>query len=137
MTVFIWNGDAIIIIHFILLILLKINSIVEIKIYTLTSTRNINNIRYVGKTTQKLKDRLIAHISDSKRDLKNKYTKNYNHNWINKELQEGYQIIITEIDCMNLPKFNWKWLEQYWISQFKTWGFFLTNLTLGGNGNQG
>lgn len=31
---------------------------------------------------------------------------------------------------------DWKWLEQYWISQIRAWGFHLTNLTEGGDGNQ-
>ena len=30
----------------------------EIKIYTLASTRNLNDVRYVGKTKQTLKRRL-------------------------------------------------------------------------------
>ena len=37
----------------------------EIKIYTLSSTRD--NIRYVGKTKQKLSRRLSQHILDAKK----------------------------------------------------------------------
>jgi group I intron endonuclease len=37
--------------------------------------------------------------------------------------------IIDEIDG------EWEWLEQYWISQFKTWGFTLKNMTEGGDAN--
>jgi hypothetical protein len=29
---------------------------------------------------------------------------------------------------------DWKFWERYWIQQFKTWGFSLTNATLGGEG---
>jgi hypothetical protein len=32
---------------------------------------------------------------------------------------------------------DWEWLEQYWIEQFKQWGFILTNHTKGGEGVYG
>lgn len=32
---------------------------------------------------------------------------------------------------------DWKTLEQYWICQFKSWGFNLTNITNGGEGSYG
>ena len=109
----------------------------EIKIYTLSSTRNPNNIRYVGKTKQKLTRRLSQHLLDAKNHKKIGKSTNYNYNWINKEISEGYSIIITELDSLEfLENENWKWLEQYWISQIKSWGFKLTNLTIGGDGNQ-
>ena len=34
-----------------------------------------------------------------------------------------------------VPEEEWEFWEQYWISQFKCWGFNLTNLTLGGYDN--
>ena len=34
-----------------------------VKIYTLQSTRNLSDIRYVGKTIQKLNSRLSQHLS--------------------------------------------------------------------------
>lgn len=109
----------------------------EIKIYTLSSTRNLNDIRYVGKTKQTLKRRLQGHICDSKKAQKLNNYKNHNYNWINKELKEGFSIIIQELDSLELEKNeDWKWLEQYWISQLKIWGFNLNNLTDGGDGNQ-
>lgn len=30
---------------------------------------------------------------------------------------------------------EWKFWEQYWISQFTTWGYALKNMTPGGDGN--
>lgn len=39
----------------------------EIKIYTLSSTREPNNVRYVGKTKQSLKRRLNGHLCDAKK----------------------------------------------------------------------
>ena len=42
-------------------------------IYTLSSTRNLDDIRYVGKTVQSLKRRLQAHISDAKKAKRDGY----------------------------------------------------------------
>ena len=109
----------------------------EIKIYTLSSTRDINNIRYVGKTKQKLSRRLSQHILDAKKYKKKGIYTNHNYNWINKEIQDGYNIVILELDSEEFsPNEDWKWFEQYWICQMKIWGFNLTNLTSGGDGNQ-
>jgi len=109
----------------------------EIKIYTLSSTREPNNVRYVGKTKQSLKRRLNGHLCDAKKAKSEGRFTIHNYNWINKELSEGYTIIISEIDSREFDvDEDWKWLEQYWISQFKSWGFKITNLTSGGDGNQ-
>lgn len=109
----------------------------EIKIYTLASTRDLNDIRYVGKTKQTLKRRLQGHLCDAKKAEKLQNYKNHNYNWINQELKNGYDIVITELDSLEFQENeDWKWFEQYWISQMKIWGFKLTNLTDGGDGNQ-
>lgn len=102
--------------------------------YTLSSTRDRNNIRYVGKTVRKLDYRLDAHICAARNAQLIKYTHNHNYNWINKELDEGYKIIIEEIDrCED----NWQFWEKYWICQFKCWGFKLNNISEGGDGVPG
>lgn len=109
----------------------------EIKIYTLSSTRNPNIIRYVGKSKQKLSRRLSQHLCAAKKAKETNYKLNYNYNWINKELSEGYEIIIEELDSVSFQENeSWEWLEQYWISQMKIWGFNITNLTDGGDGNK-
>lgn len=108
-----------------------------IKIYTLQSTSNLNQITYVGKTTQSLKRRLSQHLCDARKAKKNYYTKNKNYNWINTEIENGYEIIILELDELDVNNSDdWEWLEQYWISQIKTWGFNINNLTDGGDGNK-
>lgn len=58
-------------------------------IYTLQSTRNLSDIRYVGKTTQILNKRLVQHLCTAK-------TQVHRHvcNWIRKELDAGYSITI-------------------------------------------
>lgn len=68
-------------------------------IYTLASSKNPNDIRYVGKTTQTLKRRLQGHLCDAKKSKKRK-TNRYSLNWINKEIDEGYEIIIEELDLI-------------------------------------
>ena len=109
-----------------------------VRIYTLSDARDPDNIRYVGKTVQTLKKRLSGHIHDAKTAKMSNYCYNHNWNWIAKVLSEGSNVIIEEVDSLEINDFeDWKWLEKYWISQFKTWGFKLTNLTDGGDGNQG
>lgn len=109
----------------------------EIKIYSLSSTRDLNDIRYVGKTKQTLKRRLQGHLCDARKTNRLGNYKIKNYNWINNELSEGFDIVILELDSITIEENeDWKWLEQYWISQVRSWGFNLTNLTDGGDGNQ-
>lgn len=106
--------------------------------YTLSDPRTPDVIRYIGKTTQKLQRRLDQHVSASKRAKQTNQKSNYNINWINSLLSENIRPIIIEIDSFDSDKESKSWVifEQYWISQFKTWGFNITNLTKGGDGNQ-
>lgn len=103
------------------------------KIYTLSSTRDINNIRYVGKTKQELKRRLSGHLCSAKKFLKES---NHLYRWIRKELKEGYTIKIEELDRIESNNDeDWKIIEKYWISQFKCWNFTLVNIREGGEDN--
>lgn len=84
----------------------------EIKIYTLSSTRDLNDIRYVGKTKQTLKRRLQGHLCDAKKAKRLGYYKNHNYNWINQEINNGYSIVIEELDSLEFNKTeDWKWFE--------------------------
>lgn len=79
-----------------------------VRIYTLQSTKNISDIRYVGKTTQKLNTRLSQHLS-----LARNNAKRHVYNWIRKELSEGYKITIIEIDSIETNiESEWQSLEQ-------------------------
>lgn len=78
-------------------------------------------IRYIGKTVD-LKNRLTRHLSETSKTYKNNWIKSLNG--IKPEV-----IILDECD-----EDNWIDCEKYWISQCKTWGFKLTNLTEGGEG---
>jgi hypothetical protein len=59
-------------------------------------------------------------------------------NWINSLLNINIKPLIIELDSYECDDNSKDWIifEKYWISQFKTWGFNLTNLTSGGDGNQ-
>ena len=94
----------------------------EVMIYTL---RNSKGIKYIGKTND-IDRRLYEHILNSK---KLKTHKDY---WVRESLLNNDPIIIELLEVCD--ESNWEFLESYWISQFKTWGFSLCNLTEGGDG---
>ena len=83
-----------------------------VNIYRLTSTRDVTNIKYVGKTIKDLKIRLNQHKSGSC----GQHTKN----WINKELKEGYDIIITLIETVDDNV--WEEKERFWIIHYPKYG---------------
>lgn len=97
----------------------------KIKIYVLKDPRN-GKIRYVGKTVQSLKSRLYHHLKAKNKSHKNSWIKSLTNNNLEPIIQ-----LVDEIDYCE----DWKWLECYWIAQFKSWGFNLTNMTDGGDGN--
>jgi hypothetical protein len=99
-----------------------------VKIYTL-SCPDTKEIRYVGKTIKTLKARLQHHISTSKK------RKNYNANWIKSITNNNKEPVIELVEECDLNE--WEFWEKYWISQFKNWGFKLTNYTNGGQGPHG
>ncbi len=93
-----------------------------VKIYRLTSTRDITNIRYVGKTINDLEVRLAGH----------KYGKSDTHSkrWIKKELKDGYEIIITLIE--EVSDDIWEEKERFWILYYLNMGYRLCNIQHGG-----
>lgn len=94
-------------------------------IYTLSNPET-NEVRYIGKT-QNIKERYSKHLRMAK-SKKNSNT--YLYSWI-KSLRSNPKIeILDEVEK------DWQFWEQYWICQFKTWGFNLTNLTIGGEGGK-
>jgi hypothetical protein len=104
------------------------NTKIKTLIYTL-SDPDTKEIRYIGKTIKPLKHRLASHIYTSKK--KN----NHRCSWIKSITNKGKKPIINIIDFCEWDKSQK--LEEYWISQFKTWGFNLVNSTDGGEGNLG
>ena len=100
------------------------------RIYTLSDPISLD-VRYVGLTTQPDGRRLYMHLYEC--ETGNPTHKN---NWIKKLKRVGLKPIEETLDnADNLDQL--KQLEIYWISQFKAWGFNLTNHTLGGDGLYG
>lgn len=97
----------------------------KVFIYSLENPKT-KEVRYIGKTIQKLEKRLTAHVYESK------HRKNHKCNWINKLIRENVKPKIKLIDTVSED--NWEFWETYWIEQFKTWGFKLVNQTPGGEG---
>lgn len=84
-------------------------------------------VRYVGKSINP-KRRYRSHLWDKPK------VKYYSYYWIQSLLKRGLKPIMTIIDETET---NWEELERYWILQFKTWGYSLTNITEGGEGCTG
>lgn len=83
-----------------------------------------NEIRYVGKTEKPLNERLRSHI--------NKNDNTHVRNWIKKLKRKNLKPIIEIVD--KVPISEWQFWEIFYISLFKSWGFNLTNHTIGGDG---
>lgn len=101
----------------------------KIIIYTLADP-NTGEIKYVGKTSKTLEERIVTHI----RDAKYKQQSNKRLSWIKKLLNNNLIPKIEEIEIID-EKFGNE-IEIYWISQFRAWGFNLKNMTEGGDGGK-
>lgn len=80
-------------------------------------------IRYIGKSNYPRR-RLYQHINE--KSNKHKY------NWLQSIIKNNEEPIMEIID--EVPEEEWEFWEQYWILQFKCWGFKLLNATIGGEG---
>lgn len=97
-------------------------------IYGLVSSRDLENIRYIGKTVQSLNERLNGHIRTRMSE------KNHKVNWIRRELKNGHKIKIVKID--EVWEEDWKFWEIFWIYQYKKLGYNLVNGSNGGDNNE-
>lgn len=52
--------------------------------------------------------------------------------WISGLIKNGLKPLIEILDVVDSD--NWVFWERYWISQFRAWGFELTNIGIGGEG---
>lgn len=82
-----------------------------------------NEVKYVGKTLN-TKRRFYQHLHTKL----NSYCSKWIYSLLEKNIIPEF-VIIDEV-----YEDNWQFYEEYWISQFKSWGFNLTNLTSGGEG---
>jgi hypothetical protein len=96
-------------------------------IYTLSDPIT-KEIRYIGKSNTPRK-RLYYHVKEASKNL----SLSYKNNWIKSILNKGEKPIIDILDEVLIE--DWEFWEKYWISQFKCWGFNLTNLSEGGYNN--
>jgi len=94
-------------------------------IYTLEFPEG--NIRYVGKSNNP-QQRFNSHLKESERNITS-----HKISWIKSVLRSNNKPILNILDIV--PSNDWQIYEQYWISQFITWGFNLVNSTIGGDGN--
>lgn len=93
-------------------------------IYALTDP--VTNIpRYIGKTGNP-EERYKNHVNVA-RDLPT-----HKRNWINKLKRQNLKPVMEILDEVSTDE--WVFWEQYWISQFKVWGFNIVNHTEGGDG---
>lgn len=92
-------------------------------IYILTDPIS-NDVRYVGKSINP-DVRVRKHISEAKTGKTNNHRINWIKSLLNQNLRPNMEIIDETND-------DWVLLEEYWISQFITWGFNLVNGTEGG-----
>lgn len=98
----------------------------KVKIYVLKHP-DTNEVRYVGKTTRMLCQRLGNHIYNAKKTKHNMHLSN----WILSILKEGKKPIIELIEECNYSV--WQEREKYWISFYPN----LINVTKGGDGSEG
>lgn len=82
--------------------------------------------RYIGWSVNPY-NRWYAHISDSE--------KSYKVSWMRALKKEGLLPIMQIID--EVPLSESAFWEQHYISLYRSWGFRLTNLTIGGDGTKG
>lgn len=99
-------------------IFINFATVMKTKIYVLKHP-DTKEVRYVGKTIQKLKKRLSGHIT------KAKYSRSTHVScWIHNLLQENKKPLIKLLEEVN----NWQEREQYWITKFDN----LCNHSIGG-----
>ena len=96
-------------------------------VYVLTSSFEPMNYRYVGITSKTLCKRLYYHLYNSKK------LNTYKDKWIQKNINNGYQILINSIR-EKLSEKEAKLLEIEYIRFYKEKGYKLTNATEGGDG---
>lgn len=90
-------------------------------IYALTEPSNTDVIRYIGKSDD-IKKRYSAHIHQQKHTHVSR--------WIYGLKKQSLKPQLEIIDIV--PYSEWEFWEKHYISLYKSWGFYLTNHTFGG-----
>lgn len=84
--------------------------------------------RYIGKTSQELRDRLSAHLSRARSG-----EKSYLFNLLRKAFREGRKITIKWVDEVQILE-EWGALEAAYIQAYREDGYELANTAPGGEG---
>lgn len=103
-----------------------------VTIYTLAHPIT-KEIRYVGRTKNPLSWRKSNHNTEARLNKSN----GRKTNWIKSLHREGLRPIIEPLEVVNCSWQESHLIENYWISQFKAWGFNLVNFTDKGCGGLG
>jgi len=97
--------------------------------YTLRSEDFPEEIRYVGVTTETLKQRFSEHKYKATSE---KYRSQPVHKWMYSKFKQNIDVQICYLD--ECDSSMWQEREKYWIKFYKDVGAKLLNLQLGGNG---
>jgi len=100
-------------------------------IYTLSDSRDVHAIRYVGLTSRTLQYRRTEHLYEASVG-----TDSHRHNWIRKVLRDGGEIVATVL----MDDLSWTDaldFEIFYIKFYRDCGYRLTNRTDGGEGALG
>lgn len=100
-----------------------------VKIYVLKDPDS-GEIRYVGKTIQKLKYRLASHYC-RQRNYKQSNSFNHTEAWVSSLRNQGKKPTIELLEEVEFE--YWIDKERYYIQYFKDLGFNLTNHSVGGD----
>ena len=100
----------------------------QVKIYTLAHPVT-GEVKYIGKTKRTLKERVSGHLSIDKKE------KSARVKWIKELKAQGLRPKAEVLEYC--PKSDWERTEDFWINQFKAWGFDSVNTCDGGQGRRG
>lgn len=96
-------------------------------VYGLVDVSRPNEVRYVGKTTRAIDDRLKEHVETAN------FTKDYRATWIRSVYRNGSRVSAVPL-CYALSLEHLDQVERDCIAQWRRFGARLTNLTEGGTG---
>lgn len=106
------------------------NATLATRIYALCDFPS-ETVRYVGKTIQPLRLRLLAHQRMARRNPRLPVTR-----WLAKRERAGLNVCIKWIETIDDSR-GWAEREAHWIAHYRAQGAELLNLTAGGEGLPG
>ena len=101
-------------------------------VYQVACQRDPGRVRYVGQTVQKLRDRRLNHLHDSRTQGGRRYNSHL-CNWLRQHAE--HEVVFSEIE--QVPETILDDRETYWIKRFREEGHSLTNKSPGGGQPRG